>query len=177
VLYEGSFNPGRWLAELAQSAEYLPDDTKLVFVGETSRWWKYHVEPLLKNPPLSNKTAIGPWIPHEELLNYVADADVGIIIYDDKLLNNYYCEPGKLSDYVLAGVPVVAPDFPTISPVILRYGIGSIFSSPQPIEIAKAITEALMMNKDSLNSALSEARKELVWETQRAKFLEAIEGT
>ena len=40
----------------------------------------------------------------------------------------------------------------------------------------KVINNVLLMNKDFLNFSLDEARKELVWETQKAKFLGAIEG-
>jgi len=177
VLYEGLLTSGRWLDKLIGSVEYLPDDVCLGFVGSKRRWWVETIEPLLEHMAIGNKVAVGPLIPHDDLLSYVADADAGVIIYDDFVRNNYYCAPGKLSDYVLAGVPIVAPDFPTIGPVIDRLKIGTTFSSSEPQEIAKAILEVLDAPRQYWATGLDKARNEMVWETQAPKLLEAITGT
>ncbi|GEM_PF-3073012 len=176
VLYEGFLIRGRYLDKLIQSSVYLPEDTKLVFVGEISPWWKEKAEPLLAVSSVKQKVLVSGWIPQEELMDYVADAEVGVIIYDNLVRNNYYCEPGKLSDYVLAGVPVVAPNFPTIGPVIDRYCIGATFTTFEPEELARAINSVLSTPRNVWKQALDRARKELVWETQEAKFLEAVGG-
>ena len=176
VLFEGQLVHGRWLENLIQSVAYLPDDIRLVFMGEQKSWWRQSAESLLSAPGIEQKVLVAPWVPHAELLEYVADADVGVIIYDDQVRNNYYCEPGKLSDYVLAGVPVVVPNFPTIGPVVSRYAIGSVFDSPEPTEIAHAIISVLSAPRHVWQSALERAREDLVWETQVPHFLEAIAG-
>jgi len=176
VLYEGVIQPGRWLENLARSAEYLPETARLVFLGEASEWWTSHIEPLRKAPALAKRVLLAPWVPHGELLGYVADADVGVIIYDDSVRNNYYCEPGKLSDYVIAGVPVVAPAFPTLEPVVKRYQIGATFSDPAPEEIARAIKQVLALRKSDWLRAIEAAREDLVWETQCAALERAILG-
>jgi hypothetical protein len=124
VLYEGTLMQGRWLDKLIEATIYLAKDTKMVFMGKPSEYWQEHIAPMLKRPDIGQKVVMGPWIKLEKywkLLSHVVDADVGIIIYDDTCRNNYFCEPGKLSDYVQAGVPVVAPNFPTIGPIIERY--------------------------------------------------------
>jgi len=176
VLYEGSLSPGRWLEKLVESAPHLPDDTRLVFMGKKFSWWMQNVEPLLIAPEMARKILIVPEVSHSELLNYVADAEVGIIIYDDQVRNNYYCAPGKLSDYVLAGVPVVAPNFPTIAPIISHYAIGATFTSPEPVEIARAIIRVLSVPREAWQTALQRAQEDLVWETQAPGFLTAVGG-
>ena len=176
VLYEGFLSGGRWLDKLILCAAYLPEDVRLVFIGRALRWWKEHAPSLLSASELSQKVLTLPWIPQEQLLEYVAAADVGIIIYDDQVRNNYYCAPGKLSDYVLAGVPVVAPDFPTIGPIIRDYGIGATFSGPEPGGIAVAINLVLSTPKEYWSTGLDRVRKDMVWETQVPIFLEAVAG-
>lgn len=176
VLYEGFLIPGRWLEHLAGAAAHLEPGAVLVFMGHRSAWWRDHVEPLLEQPELRGRARLAPWAPQDELLDYVADADAGVVIYDDRARNNYFCEPGKLSDYVLANVPVVAPDFPTIGPMVRGYGIGATFTGHHPTAIAAAIREVLDTPRPAWERALARARQHLVWATQVPDFLRAVAG-
>jgi glycosyltransferase involved in cell wall biosynthesis len=177
VLYEGILNKGRCLDQLVKAAAYLPEDTRLVLMGEKKMsWWMPVLEPLLKDSALADKVMVAPFIPHEDLLPYVADADVGILIYDGNSRNSLYCEPGKLSDYVFAGVPVAASRLPTLEPVIRRLGIGETFTNPSPQDIAQAINSVLSVPKANWKNALEKAREELAWETQVGTFLKAVSG-
>lgn len=177
VLYQGQLVQGRWLDRLLQAAPALPSDARLVLMGEVFPWWQEHAEPMLRNPAIGDKVLVAPWVPHEELMDYVADADVGVIIYDDRVRNNYLCEPGKLSDYVSAGVPVVAPAFPTIEPVVRQFGIGQCFADGSPERIAEAIAGVLARPRHVWQPALERAAAELVWETQLPAFLSAVTGS
>jgi glycosyltransferase involved in cell wall biosynthesis len=176
VLYEGVLVHGRWLDRLIGSARHLPEGVVRVLMGETMPWWEREGRHLLANPLTAGNIRIAPFVPHEELPGYVADADAGVIIYDDSVRNNYFCEPGKLSDYVRAGVPVVAPDFPTLGPVVRKYKIGCTFSAPHPETIAHAITRVLGTPSFEWAPGLRAAASELVWETQVDAFLNAVTG-
>lgn len=177
VLYQGQLVHGRWLDRLLQAAPELPSDARLVLMGEVFPWWEEQGEPMLRDPAIGNKVRVAPWVPHAELMDYVADADAGVIIYDDRVRNNYLCEPGKLSDYVSAGVPVVAPAFPTIEPVIRQYGIGQCFTDGSPERIAEAIAGVLARPRGAWQPALQRAASDLVWETQLPVFLSAVAGS
>lgn len=176
VLYEGLLGRGRWLDNLAWSAAHLPDDVRLVFMGKPSDWWVKSVQPILSEQAVARRVLMAPWVPHAELPGYVADADVGVIIYDDSVRNNYYCEPGKLSDYVLAGVPVIAPSFPTIQPIVQRYNLGVVFEDPSPQGIAGAIRKVLATPKAFWQKSIEAAERDLIWETQYPALEAAILG-
>lgn len=176
VLYEGQLTGGRWLDRLIQAAEYLPSSARLVLMGERTPWWELHGGPLLANPRIAGQVLVASFVPHDQLLEYVADARVGIIIYDDAVRNNFYCEPGKLSDYVMAGVPVVCPDFPTVGPLVQRLGIGQSFAGSDPRAIAHAICQVLARPSEAWQPALTRASSILSWETQQAAFLQAVIG-
>jgi glycosyltransferase involved in cell wall biosynthesis len=176
VLYEGILVDGRWLPELAEASRSLPGDVVIVLMGkDTARWTERHRERLL---PLieQGRVILAPPQPHDQLLDFVADADVGVIIYDDSTRNNVFCEPGKLGDYVLSGVPVVAPKFPTLEPVVLEFGIGECFVDGTPEAIGRAIMAVLSRGKAFWSENLSAASETLVWETQEPAFLDAIGG-
>jgi glycosyltransferase involved in cell wall biosynthesis len=176
VLYQGQLVHGRWLDRLLLAAPALPPGVQLVFMGEVFPWWTAEAEPLLRDPAIGARVHVAPWVPYAELMEYVADADAGVIIYDDRVRNNYLCEPGKLSDYVSAGVPVVAPDFPTIEPVVRQYGLGRCFSGGDPRLIAHAISEVLACPRAAWQPVLQRAARELIWETQLPAFLSAVAG-
>lgn len=175
VLYEGQLVRGRWLDRLMRSIRYLPPDIQLVLMGpRKGDWWTREGEPLYTELSATGRIAVVDAVPHDELLEHIADADVGVVIYDDSVRNNYYCAPGKLSDYVFANVPLVAPDFPTIGPTITELGIGALFGPATPESIAQAIMRVLAFDPTTIRTALATAQKRLTWETQEATLLDAI---
>jgi glycosyltransferase involved in cell wall biosynthesis len=176
VLYQGQLVQGRWLDRLLLAAPALPPGVQLVMMGEVFPWWTTQAASLLRDPAIGTRVSVAPWVPHAELMDYVPDADVGVIIYDDRVRNNYLCEPGKLSDYVSGKVPIVAPAFPTLEPVIRQYGLGRCFSEGDPALIAQTIAEVLACPRDAWQAALGRAALDLVWETQLPAFLSAVDG-
>ena len=176
VLYEGMLVQSRWLEFLAQASLHLPEDVVLVMMGQDKLKWRKTYRKYLKAPLAAGRLIIAPAVPQDELLELVADADVGVIIYDDSVRNNLYCEPGKLCDYIAAGVPVVAPDFPTIGPVVRDHGLGLCFEGHTPEAIAATIRQVLDRPKSYWRPALERARAELTWESQAPVLLAAVTG-
>jgi glycosyltransferase involved in cell wall biosynthesis len=180
VMYEGMLTDGRWLERFVRSAPFLPGHAHIVLMGKIDNahgWWDGTMAGLLQDPAIRDRVSILPWVKPDHVMGYVAGADVGLIIYDDRSRNNFFCAPGKLSDYVLAGVPVVAPAFPSIAPVIDRYGIGATFEVPEPQAIARAVERVLSVPRATWRAALARAANDLVWETQEPHFLSAVLGT
>jgi glycosyltransferase involved in cell wall biosynthesis len=176
VLYEGMIVDGRWLEYVAQSVLHMPQDVVLVMMGqEKLKWRQVHAEEIRAALGTGRLILTGP-VPHDELPDHVADADVGVIIYDDTVRNNLYCEPGKLSDYIAVGVPVVAPNFPTIGPVVRDFDIGRCFDGHSPEAIAATIMGVLERPKEAWSAALKRACSELTWETQAPNLLAAVAG-
>lgn len=176
ILYEGNLINGRWLDKLVLSSQYFPENFRLVFMGRETSWWKENVHPYLRTLEIGRKIIMVEWKSQQELVDYVSDADLGVIIYDNNCRNNFFCAPGKLSDYIMAKVPVVAPNFPTIDPIIKKFKIGETFNSPDPEEIARTISKILKVPKIQWEPALNRAKDELCWEKQIPKFLEAVIG-
>ena len=176
VLYEGVIVDGRWLEFVAQSVLHLPQNVVLVMMGQEKLKWRQVHAAEIKAALATGRLILSPAVPHDELLDYVADADVGVIIYDDSVRNNVFCEPGKLSDYISVGVPVVAPNFPTIGPVVQGYGLGLCFDGHSPEAIAATLQAVLARPKSQWAAALRRACSELTWETQAPNLLAAVDG-
>lgn len=176
VLYEGLLIPGRWLDRLALSVLHLPSDVTVVLMGREKMGWRASVEAAIAPALATGRLVIGPPVGHDELPDFVADADLGVVIYDDAVRNNFYCEPGKLTDYLSVGVPVVAPDFPTVGPLVRSLGIGVTFDGGDPQAIAEAVLQGLSRRKTAWRPALDRACAELNWESQAPKLLAAVTG-
>ena len=176
VLYEGVIVDGRWLEFVAQAVLHLPDNVVMVMMGQEKMKWRQVHAAEIKGALDTGRLILAPPVPHDELLDYVADADVGVIIYDDSVRNNVFCEPGKLSDYISVGVPVVAPNFPTIGPVVQGRGLGLCFDGHSPQAIAATLKSVLDKPKSRWAAALRRACSELTWETQAPNLLAAVEG-
>ena len=73
----------------------------------------------------------------------------------------------------MAGIPVVGSDFPGISPVVNRYGIGRLFDPEDARSIASAINEVLGDDKGyrRMQKNTERAREVYNWEVQKKTLL------
>ena len=177
VLYQGMLSEGRWLDRLVLSAKYLPDDAVLVLMGpKQPKWWAKNIEPMLADKSLSSKLVVLEQVDHEMVFSYALAASVGVVIYDDSVLNNVYCEPGKICDFVHAGVPVIAPGFPSIKPVIEDGNLGVTFTDFSPRGIGDAISAVLAYPEEYFSASLRAAAKYMTWEAQWPALSRCILG-
>jgi glycosyltransferase involved in cell wall biosynthesis len=177
VLYEGLLIPGRWLDRLAQSVLHLPQDVAVVLMGREKMGWRAQVAEALAPALATGRLFILPSVSHDDLPDYVADADAGVVIYDDAVRNNLYCEPGKLTDYLSVGVPVLTPDFPTVGPLVRDLKVGATFGEGSPQAIAAAALQVLARSGADWRPALDSACAKLNWESQTPALLEAVTGS
>jgi glycosyltransferase involved in cell wall biosynthesis len=176
VVYEGHLIQGRSLEILVESMNYLVSrNVHLVFVGARTSWWLRVVEPKIKKYKLQNSIHLHPYVESKNIVDYISDADIGVLIYDNSCKNNIYCAPGKLSDYISARLPIVAPAYPPLVEIVGKYDIGVLFSSISPEEIAKAIDNALSNQKDVWQRRLELAELSYNWNVDRKVLLDQFE--
>lgn len=167
VLYEGDIlQQGRNLINIIKATRWFPARTVLVLMGQIGTYAKKIILPLIEDAPYKNKVFIMEWVSHENLFSTIADADIGLISYSNYGANNYYCAPGKVSDYINCGIPIVSPRFPSIESIITEYGIGYCFEDSSPQSIAKAVSKVLKRPRTEWEYSINRAKNVLVWETQ-----------
>jgi glycosyltransferase involved in cell wall biosynthesis len=108
------------------------------------------------------------------MMQYVASADLGVVIYRNINLNNYLCAPTKLYEFVMVGVPVVVSDFPELAAFLDEFPAGRTFDPEQPVSIAAAVNAFFRADEVEhlrCKQALERARRIFTWEQEGQKLL------
>jgi len=170
ILFQGGLQQGRGLFSVIDVAEKTPN-VYFVFIGGG------RLENALKNRvaqlQLQNRCFFIPTISLDALPLYTASADIGLQPIENTCFNHFSTDSNKLFEYVMAGLPVIASDMPTIRGLINEYKFGILVKSGSNEELFKAVFR--LASDNNFRSQLSEhsllAREELCWEKEEKKLL------
>jgi glycosyltransferase involved in cell wall biosynthesis len=97
------------------------------------------LESAIKQVGAEGRVKILPNLDHFDLLNYTVNADIGVLLYANNDLGNYFQAPGRLTEYLACGLPILASDYAGLSSLVNKFGIGDCADPTSPQEIAAAI--------------------------------------
>ncbi len=124
---------------------------------------------------LKQKIILKPWLPFEEAYWYLLCSQVGLVLFQPEDLNNVYAFPHKMFDYMLAGLPVIIPEFAIeIVPIVKQNNCGLPIDTTNPDEIANAINMLSNSNSKRLSMGRNGRRaviEECNWESQAEKLV------
>ncbi|MDQ5823012.1 MAG: glycosyltransferase family 4 protein [Chloroflexota bacterium] len=174
VLYQGWMSEGRGLENLVRCAPLLAGEAAVVFIGY-GEYQEALARIALEEAP--GRVYFLPAVSHRELLPYCASADVGLIPYQAVDLNNYYSSPNKLFDYIQAGLPIVASDFPFLRKVIATDNLGVVAELSTPESYASAINQVLTLpdGGDEIRANMRRAAPRYTWQSQARGLVLAYE--
>jgi glycosyltransferase involved in cell wall biosynthesis len=142
ILYSGGITFNRGLEKVIESLMYLPD-CYLVLMGYGIERYKISLQALARKIGVESRFSFFGPVPSEEVTTYAACADIGIAPIKNACLSYYYCSPNKLFEYILAGLPVIASNFPEMRKVIDKYDIGYTFDPEDSHDIVRVIRRVL----------------------------------
>lgn len=113
-----------------------------------------------------------PAVNHNQVVSLVKSADVGLCLIENISLSDYYCLPNKLFEYIFAGVPVIASQFPDIAETVRQYTLG-VCCDEQMESIERAV-QGFITGEHTV--AIDQERiHDLSWEVQDAKLTRLYE--
>lgn len=179
ALYQGNLQPGRGLDKLVHVAQFLTSNTVVVMMGKGYGTTQAELETLIAAKRVADRVKIIPPVPYEDLLDWTASADIGLIVYaPDYSLNIRMILPNKFFEFLMAGLPVLASSLPAVEEVIKTYDVGRVLSSLDPAAVAAEI-EAMLIDRARLDlmrrNALDAAQDEFKWEKERHQLLHLYE--
>ena len=140
LLYSGAITFNRGLENLIESLVYLPQ-CFLVLMGYSNDKYRNKLKTIAVEKGVASRLAFFGPVPSDQVTTYAASADLGIAPIENVCLSYYYCSPNKLFEYLLAGLPVIASNFPEMRHIIDKYGVGTTFDPSAPKDIARAVVE------------------------------------
>ena len=136
LLYQGSIQRNRGVEEAIGALAHL-DRCVLVVAGYGAH--RPALERLAGDRGLGERVHFFGPVPNHELLHWTASADVGLCGIRNSSLSYYWSLPNKLFEYVMAGIPVVASDFPEMGGFVRAEDVGELCDPDDPESIAAAV--------------------------------------
>lgn len=169
ILYQGAVNVGRGIEQVVEAMPYL-DDFIFYVIGDGDVL--EDLKEMTREKRLDDRVCFLGRIPFEELADYTSGADIGVNLLENKGLNYYFSLPNRIFDFIRAGVPVLANDFPEIGRIVSHYRVGKLVSHFEPLFLAEAIRELATTPRDE--AGFARANAELTWENEASVVLEVV---
>lgn len=172
ILYQGAVNVGRGLEWVIDAMPYINKNALLVIIGDGDI--KRQLIQRVADKQLMNRiTFFGKKSP-EELFRYTKGAEIGLCLLENLGLSYYYSLPNRIFDYLRAGVPVLATDFPEIHEFVNTYTTGVLIDHYEPEFLAQTIN-TMLENKIDTSRFYYLAQKNS-WENEEKILLKIIRG-
>lgn len=162
-LYQGVIGPGRQVRTFLEAFRSPPRGRHLVLMGFGP--WEQEVRDVAARNP---QVHLFPAVPAVEVLAHTSGADVGLCGMENMSLSQYYSLPNKLFEYLAAGVPVAAPDYPEIRRVIEQDACGWLLGPTE--SWAEFIARLDLAEVRRLRAGAIAGGRRHVWEAERDRL-------
>lgn len=173
-VYAGRISDDRGLLQCFQALERLGEDrAELLCAGRLGHVAEHGLRALLEGRRSESRFKYLGLLPYEAIPPLLRHAIAGLLCFLPTP-NNVLGTPNKLFEYMSAGIPVIASDFPFIREVVADAECGLLVQPDDVDRIASAMAqllrdpeEAARMGKNGLRAV----REKYNWETEEKKLL------
>jgi glycosyltransferase involved in cell wall biosynthesis len=171
IVYQGGLQQGRGLEKLVRTAADVPN-AYFVLIGG-GRLTQPLIE-LSEQLQLQERVRFIPTVALADLPSYTASADIGVQPIENTCLNHYTTDSNKLFEYLIAGLPVVATDFPEIRRIVRPNEVGLLVPGNDQAALAEAlnklVVDAPLRARYAENARTTAAT--LNWEEQESRLVD-----
>ena len=118
-------------------------------------------------------------VPYEQVFEYLKLSDIGLMLYQPGIQNHIFAFPIKMYDYMLAGIPFVAPDFAVeVAPVVRKENCGLLVDTSSAEQIAQALDwfcENRIVSQQMGHRGRAAVINRYNWEMEKDKLLAVYE--
>ncbi len=121
-----------------------------------------------------------PKMPYQEMMQYTRNANLGLAIDHNDVLNHKLALPNKLFDYIQAEIPILSSKLIEVRKIIEKHNIGYVLENELTSHnLSLKINEIIAIQKveiHELKQNLLLAKKEENWETEVLKLKEIYDN-
>jgi len=115
---------------------------------------------------VAHRVHVLPPVGQDELISFLAGADVGVHPMLSGSPNHDMAVPNKLFEYLHAGVTLAVSDARTMAAFVRSHHIGTVFRSNDPEDLARAVRGALAMRAGQSLGEREKLAGEYCWQAQ-----------
>ncbi|NPV10177.1 MAG: glycosyltransferase [Ignavibacteria bacterium] len=165
VVYLGIIGKGRSLPELIAAAKDI-ENCSFDFIGPGEEKYLKKLIQMIKG--ISNIKILPP-VENYKIPEVLKNYDIGIAFYENTNLNNYFCAPNKIYDYLNNGLPVITNDYPGLVDIVEKNKVGVCLREISKSSLSEAIKE-IINNNYKLNIT-DELKRRYSWNEQESVYL------
>ncbi len=173
ILYVGKVAVGRGIEQIINILPNLPSDLIFATVGPSDPKQRERLLNLAERGKVSSRFFILPPVPYDQVVNYISEADLGIISVQPVTLSYRYCMPNKLFEMSFANVPIISNELDEINEFIDEHKNGITMD----INNNALLTHYIIKTIKNKNQYMMPRRKLMTlssnysWEAQEKKLL------
>lgn len=170
ICYVGGMTEIRGLREVIQSLQYL-DNCRLHLVG---RFSEPNLEKELKATVQWEKVIEHGFVDRKGVADILSKCKAGIVTFHE-VPNHVDAQPNKMFEYMSAGVPVVASNFPLWKDIIEGQDCGICVDPTNPKDIADAVKILLAddeLAKQKGENGVNAVKNVFNWKNEEQKLLD-----
>ena len=168
ILYQGTVNEGRSFETLIPAFQHI--DFPLWICGDGN--YLEQAKALVKQYGLEHKVHFkGKFIP-SQLSEITKGALLGITLFENKGLSNYYSLANRFFDYMHAGVPQLGVGYPAYQEINEQYKVAVLITDLSPQSIARHINHIIADTAiwNDMHQACLRAREVYNWQEEEKKL-------
>jgi len=170
IIYQGAVNHGRSFETLIPAFQSI--DCPLLIYGD-GNFYKDCKE-LIKKYSLENKVFLKGKVLPRELKSITPTAKMGITLFENNGLSNYYSLGNRFFDYIQAAIPQVCVDYPAYREINKRFEVAVLIEDLSSKSIADTI-QTLLTNdqlQEKLKANCLQAREVYNWQNEENKLIQ-----
>ena len=138
IVHQGPLRVNRCGVELLTALTSLPPRYQLVVTGMA----RTDLDRLTKGlaQSLTNRVILPGNMGFQDLLEVTASCDLGVLLYPNDGIGNFFQAPGRLSENGRAAIPSIASSFPPFQQIAAAHGFLALCDPDKPNDIAHAIS-------------------------------------
>lgn len=138
LLWQGGTGPSRLLEPVIESLA-LATNITFAIRGPSLEHYGDGYRALAEKVGVDDRLVLLPPVPSADVVDAAVGADAGIWTLPNLSKNFYYALPNKIFEYMAAGLPVLAANFPEARKMVEGYGVGLCFDPYDPRSIAAQV--------------------------------------
>ena len=169
-LYQGMLQEGRGLEPAIRALGQVTEAHLAIAGGGALR---PALERLARESGCANRVHFLGEVDYRDLIPLTREATAGLALFEPLAPSYLYSLPGKLFEYIQAGIPVVATALPEMRKIIEGYGVGLCLEdyAPGPLSAALRRVAEDRAWRAGVGANLARAAAELCWEEEERKYL------